>query len=217
MRSHGSLYHDYEGLHQAALFGLSALPNELPTWPAISKHGRSSQGGGILSGLTCVSVPGTLPTSMQTVPGLMFLNTDRVSMRLQECWEIVYLSSPGFKWSWNWVFSRFLSLACMNFEQWLLACSISRESFQRLQHCKCKNACMQKRHAHKTTLAFFFYAFIHARIHMESAGGGPSTNNFHAHLAKEKVYSQVHRVLIACERVFMIEALNIFPHICNKS
>lgn len=141
MARHTMTMEDYT---QVAPFGLCALPVELPTWPALSQHGRASPGGGILSGLTCVSAAGTLPTTAQTVPGLMRLCTDRASMRLWECWEIVYLLSPGFKWSWNWVFSGFLSPACMALEQWLLACSISRESFQSLQHCKCKNACMQK-------------------------------------------------------------------------
>jgi len=137
-------YHDYGGLQPSCSLWTVCLGHELPTWPALSRHGRGSPGGGILSGQTCVSVAGTLPNTAQTVPGIMRLCTDRASMRLRECWEIVYLLSPGFKWSWNWVFSRFLSLACMTLEQWLLACSISRESFQRPQHCKCKNTCMQK-------------------------------------------------------------------------
>lgn len=37
-----------------------------------------------------------------------------------------------------------------------------------------------------------FYTRTDTQTRWESAGGGPSTNNFHAHLAKEKVYSQVH-------------------------
>lgn len=147
---------------------LSCQPGQLIHSMAVSP------GGGILSRLTCVSVAGTLPTTTQTVPGLMRLCTDRASLRLWECWEIVYLLSPGFKWSWNWVFSGFLSPAYMTLEQWLLACSISRESFQRLQHSKCKNAYMQK-------------------DTQKSSGRGHSMSNFHAHLGKEKSYSRVLR------------------------
>lgn len=94
MARHTMTTEDYT---QVAPLGLCALPVELPTWPALSQHGRVSPGGGILSGLTCVSVAGTLPTTTQTVPGLMRLCTDRASLRLWECWEIVYLLSPGFK------------------------------------------------------------------------------------------------------------------------
>ncbi len=94
MARHTMTMEDYT---QVAPFGLCALPVELPTWPALSQHGRASSGGGILSGLTCVSAACALPTTAQTVPGLMNLCTDRASMRLWECCEIVYLLSPGFK------------------------------------------------------------------------------------------------------------------------